>query len=75
MQIWLINAILQKKEQKLAQEQQSGRQLGTNDSKQVNGKSPERSDSPTSTSTATSVGTLTPPSQGNNEFASLQFIA
>lgn len=37
-------------------------QLSTNGLKQVNGKSPERSDSPTSTSTATSVGTLTPPS-------------
>lgn len=39
-------------------------QLGTNGTKQVNGKSSERSDSPTSTSTATSVGTLTPPSLG-----------
>lgn len=53
---------LQKKEQRLAQEQRSFSQLGTNGTKQINGKSPERSDSPTSTSTATSVGTLTPPS-------------
>lgn len=53
---------LQKKEQKLAQEQRSASQLGANGTKQINGKSPERSDSPTSTSTATSVGTLTPPS-------------
>lgn len=37
-------------------------QLSTNGTKQINGKSPERSDSPTSTSTATSVGTVTPPS-------------
>lgn len=53
---------MQKKEQKLAQEQRSALQLGANGAKQINGKSPERSDSPTSTSTATSVGTLTPPS-------------
>lgn len=52
---------LQKKEQKLAQERSN--QLGTSETKQlINGKNPERSDSPTSTSTATSVGTLTPPS-------------
>lgn len=30
-----------------------------------NSKSPPRSDSPTSTSTATSAGTVTPPLQGN----------
>ncbi|XP_034940673.1 PX domain-containing protein kinase-like protein isoform X1 [Chelonus insularis] len=53
-----------KKESKLAQEQRSSSQLGTGEIKQINGKSPERSDSPTSTSTTTSVDTLTPPSQG-----------
>lgn len=56
-----------KKEQKLAQEQQMSNQLGTNGTKQVNGKNSERPDSPTSTSTATSVGTLTPPSLGSTE--------
>ncbi|XP_015172656.1 PREDICTED: PX domain-containing protein kinase-like protein isoform X1 [Polistes dominula] len=56
-----------KKEQKLAQEQQMSNQLGTNGTKQINGKNSERPDSPTSTSTATSVGTLTPPSLGSTE--------
>ncbi|XP_012284246.1 PX domain-containing protein kinase-like protein [Orussus abietinus] len=55
-----------KKEQKLAQEQRTASHLGA-DVKQTNGKSPERSDSPTSASTATSVGTLTPPSHGSTE--------
>ncbi|XP_034940674.1 PX domain-containing protein kinase-like protein isoform X2 [Chelonus insularis] len=56
-----------KKESKLAQEQRSSSQLGTGEIKQINGKSPERSDSPTSTSTTTSVDTLTPPSQAGHK--------
>ncbi|XP_057322936.1 PX domain-containing protein kinase-like protein isoform X1 [Microplitis mediator] len=58
-----------KKETKLAQEQQSSSQHAT-EVKQINGKSPERSDSPTSTSTTTSVGTFTPPSHGFTKISS-----
>lgn len=49
----LIVACVQKQKEKERQQQQH--QLVTN------GKSPERSDSPASTSTATSAGTVTPP--------------
>ncbi|CAB0041939.1 unnamed protein product [Trichogramma brassicae] len=55
-----------KKEQKLAQERLSN-QFCKNDTRNTNGKSSERSDSPTSTSTATSIGTLTPPSHSAPE--------
>ncbi|XP_014204336.1 PX domain-containing protein kinase-like protein isoform X2 [Copidosoma floridanum] len=54
-----------KKEQKLAQER-TANQLAANGTKQINGKSPEVCDSPTSTSTATSVGTLTPPTHAGH---------